>query len=105
MKKLNLSAEAELVNEFRKLISDVPGKNFAKPLSEFWEGCQPHECAVYGCTGVWFSAEGGTTMKDNTIPADAYSDFLHPEFKEFLKNHKNVYLDWYDGGTPMLIMK
>ena len=98
--------EKQLVNDLKTLLSDKAGENFAKPLSEFWKGCTREQCPIVGCKGVWFSADGGSIMKDTDgeYPCDYYTGYKHPEFQKFLDKYENyVYLTWYDPGTPLIM--
>ena len=98
--------EAELVEEFKQLISDEPGKNFVKPASDFWKDSKPEEVPVYGTYGIWFDAEGGTLMKDGQWPCEYYNGIIHQDIKDFLEKYKGtIYLTWYDPATVLILIK
>jgi len=95
--------EAELVDEFKELVSDEPGKNFVKPISEFWKDCKPEDTAAYGTYGIWFGTEGGTLMKDGQYPCEYYNGYIHPAIQDFLDKYKDtIYLEWYDPATVLI---
>ena len=80
--------------------------NFVRPLSEFWKGSRPEDSGVYGCYGLWLSGEGGSCIKGQRI-ADYYDPLAFngiDELKAFAKAY-NMYLDWNDCGTPVLLFK
>lgn len=56
---------------------------------------------------IWFSGEGGTTINGESVIY--YYDTgvkytTHPKLEEFMKRH-NMYVEWYDPGTPLLYFK
>ena len=55
---------------------------------------------------IWFSGEGGTTI-DGEYPIwqTPNSDYIiHPEFQKFMDKH-DMFVEWYDAGTPFLYFK
>lgn len=96
--------EKQITEDFKSLLDK--DANFARPLSEFWKGCNRDECYLVGHYGVWFSGEGGS-MIDRDYAAYYYFPTLYegsPKIKDFL-NKWNLRVFWYDCGTCMLISK
>lgn len=55
---------------------------------------------------IWFSGEGGTTI-DGEYPiwvAPNGVEVVNKKFQEFLDKY-NMYVEWYDAGTPFLYFK
>ena len=99
-----VTKENHLVAEMKRIMDT--GADFAKPLSDFWKGCEPKDTMAYGLYGVWFSAEGGS-MIDGEYAAYYYDKSLsegHPKLQELIKDH-DLELIWHDCGTPMLVIK
>ena len=56
---------------------------------------------------IWFSGEGGTTINGESIIyyySTGVEYTMHPKLEEFMKRH-NMYVEWYDAGTPFLYFK
>jgi hypothetical protein len=99
-----VTQENHLVEEMKRIMDT--DANFAKPLSDFWKGCEPKDTMAYGLYGVWFSGEGGS-MIDRDYAAYYYDKSLsegHPKLQELIKEH-DLELIWHDCGTPMLVIK
>ena len=81
--------------------------NFAKPFSEFWRGCSPSQApGAFGLFGLWLSGEGGSKINGKNV-ADYYDKETFEgikELKNFMKKYE-LYLDWYDPGTIMILFK
>ena len=97
--------EKELCKILKTMMDE--DSDFIKPLSEFWRGSSSEQVpGLFGLYGFWMSGEGGSKINGKNV-ADYYDNKNFngsPEMKSFMKKHE-LYLEWYDPGTIMVLFR